>query len=41
MTDETLTQEGSEIKDNVTPATDGDDKPKIDDMTDVGNIVDD
>ncbi|MCI74019.1 hypothetical protein A2U01_0095283, partial [Trifolium medium] len=38
---ETLTQEGSKIRDTVTPTTDGGDNPKTDDMTDVGNIADD
>ncbi|MCI82829.1 hypothetical protein A2U01_0104103, partial [Trifolium medium] len=37
---ETLTQEGSEIRNTVTPVTDGGDNPKIDDIADVGNIVD-
>ncbi|MCI38616.1 hypothetical protein A2U01_0059844, partial [Trifolium medium] len=37
---ETLTQEDSAIRENVTPATDGDDTPKIDDVTNVGNMVD-
>ncbi|MCI88412.1 hypothetical protein A2U01_0109699, partial [Trifolium medium] len=38
---ETLTQEGSETQNTLTPATDGGDNPKTDDITDVGNIVDD
>ncbi|MCI65172.1 hypothetical protein A2U01_0086430, partial [Trifolium medium] len=37
---ETLIQEDSEIRDNVTLTTDGGDTPKIDDATDVGNMVD-
>ncbi|MCI68732.1 hypothetical protein A2U01_0089993, partial [Trifolium medium] len=37
---ETLTQEGSEIQNSVTPTTDGCDIPKIDGDTDVENMVD-
>ncbi|MCI64622.1 hypothetical protein A2U01_0085880, partial [Trifolium medium] len=37
---ETLTQEDYEIRDNVIPTTDCGDNPKIDDITDVGNIMD-
>ncbi|MCI43380.1 hypothetical protein A2U01_0064617, partial [Trifolium medium] len=40
VTGETLIQEGSEIRNTVTPTTDGCDIPKIDDDTDVENVVD-